>query len=69
MNMNWNQISTLLQLKKAVDNRKSVIVPKSHPWNKPRPASVLLHQQGASLIRLFDMGMFIYKPIKKEDYQ
>jgi len=65
--MDWNKISTLQQLLDAAKNRKSVIVPKSHAWSKPKPAAVLLFQQGASLIRLFDMGMYIYKPIKKED--
>ena len=65
MNMDWNKISTLLQLKEAADRKKSVIVPKSHPWSKPRPAAVLLFQQGASLLRLFEMGMYIYKPNKK----
>lgn len=60
------QIATLGDLAKAVENKRSVIVPKSHPWSKPRPASVLIHQQGISLLRLFRMGMFLYTPTKKK---
>jgi hypothetical protein len=59
-----NRISTLLQLKEAADQRKAVVVPKSHPWSKPKPAIVLLHQPGITLLRLFDLGMYVYQ--KKE---
>jgi|GEM_PF-3508846 len=62
----WDKISTLGQLYMAAKQKKAVVVPDSYCWSKPKPAIVLLHQQGASLVRLFDKGMFIYKkPIKQ----
>ncbi len=58
------QVKTLEDLHELAGAKRSVIVPKSHPWSKPRPAAVLLNQQGASLLTLFRMGMFVYE--KKE---
>lgn len=54
-------IKTLEELRQATDEKRAVIVPKSHPWSKPRPAAVLLHQQGASILRLFRMGMYVFE--------
>ena len=64
--MDKDQISTIAQLKEASDNKKSVVVPQSRAWCKPKPAAVMLHQQGASLFRLFELGMYIYNPNKEE---
>ena len=65
--MNPLKISTLWQLQMAVKSKKAVIVPKSHCWARPIPAAFVIHQQGATLIQLFDLGMYIYKkPIKGE---
>ena len=58
--MDRNKISTLYQLETAVKNKQSVVVPKSHPWSKPKPAIVLLNQQGVELVKLFELGMYIY---------
>jgi len=59
-------IFTLEGLAWAVKNKKAVIVPRSHPWSKPKPAAVLIHQSGARLLRLFEMGMFVYSPKNKK---
>ena len=59
------KIETLKQLQKAANQKRSVIVPQSHAWEKPKPAIVLLHQQGISLLKLFDFGMYIYEKEKK----
>ena len=59
-------ILTLQGLAWAAKNKRSVVVPKSNAWSKPRPAAVLIHQQGAELVRLFDMGMFLYPPTNKK---
>jgi len=58
------RIATLEDLAKAVENKRSVVVPMSRSWSKPRPAAVLIQQQGSSLLQLFEMGMFLYSPIK-----
>jgi len=63
---NRNKVSTLKQLYEASRNKKSVVVPQSRAWCKPKPAAVMLHQQGASLFRLFELGMYIYNPNKEE---
>ena len=63
---NRNKVSTLKQLYEASRNKKSVVVPQSRAWYKPKPAAVMLHQQGASLFRLFELGMYIYNPNKEE---
>jgi len=59
-------ILTLEGLAWAAKNKRSVVVPKSHAWSKPRPAAVLIHQQGISLLRLFRMGMFVYSPTNRK---
>lgn len=61
------RVVTLRQLRDLADEKRAVIVPESHPWKNPRPAAVLLHQQGSSLLRLMEMGMYIYEPQTKED--
>ena len=60
-----NKISTLRQLKVAVNDKQAVVVPLTHCWAKPRPAAFLIHQSGEMLIKLFDLGMYIYKKPNK----
>lgn len=60
------RISELKELHAAAILRKAVVVPDSRCWRKPLPAMVLLHQQGMVLMRLFDMGMYIYEKKGKE---
>ena len=59
--MNPHKISTLWQLHMAVKSKKAVVVPKGSNWSKPRPAAFMMNLPGAVLIRLFDLGMYIYK--------
>ena len=63
--MNPHKIATLWELDMAVKSKQAVIVPESACWARPRPAAVLIHQQGAALIRLFDLGMYVYKKPNK----
>jgi len=65
--MNPHKIFTLWQLQMAVKSKKAVVVPKSYCWSRPRPAAVLIHQQAAALVKLFDLGMYIYKKPNKGD--
>ena len=55
------RISDLVSLHAASSNKRSVVVPKSWFWEKPKPAAVLIHESGAVLLLLFDLGMFIYE--------
>lgn len=59
-------ILTLQGLAYFAKHRKAVVVPGT-VWEKPRPAVVLLHQQGASLLELFNIGMYVYKKEEKEN--
>jgi len=55
------QINTLQGLEWAVKRKKAVVVPESMAWRKPMPAAVLINLQGAQLLKLFDIGMYVYK--------
>ena len=48
-------------LEKLADEHKAVIIPKSHAWSSPKPASVILHLQGVVILRLIKMGIYVYK--------
>lgn len=54
------QIKNLIQLDKARENQKSVIVPKSPCFSKPCPAAFVINYTGDLLLRLFESGMYIY---------
>jgi hypothetical protein len=62
--MKREQIKTLKQLKKAVDERKSVVIPKKFAFSKPCSAAFIMNLQGYHLLRLFNSGMFIYEKKK-----
>ena len=64
--MTGKRILSLEDLQAAMLFRKSVIVPKSNAWKRPKPAAVVINQQGWLLLRLFRDGMFIYEKPKKE---
>lgn len=61
-----DKIKTLGQLIQASIDKKAVIVPASHAWQKPKPASVMIHLQGVVIHRLLQMGIFIYHKKEKE---
>ena len=61
------RIRTLKALAKAAENRKAVIVPRSGPFNTHIPAAVILNLQGAVILNLLRLGMYIYQPKKKGD--
>lgn len=58
------RITKLKTLEALVTLRKAVHVPKSRAWCKPKPAAFMIQLSGSILLRLFDMGMFVYE--KKE---
>ncbi len=58
-------VYSLHDLRDAMDNHKAVYVPKSRIWRKPRPAAFIINLMGGEIIRLLDMGMFIYEKGKK----
>ena len=62
-----NRIRTLEQLNQASIDKKAVVVPASHPWQKPKPASVIIRLQGVLIHRLLQMGIFIYHKKEKEE--
>ena len=55
------KVKTLAKLKRLADRHKAVICPDSMCWNRPRPASFMLHLQGAGLLNLFRLGMYVYE--------
>ena len=59
------QVKNLQFLRALALSRKSVYVPKSPVFRKPRPAAWIINLQGTVLVRLFEMGMFVYEPQKK----
>lgn len=59
------QVHNLWHLQAVVNNNKSVVVPKAPCWSKPISAAFMIHQQGTTLLRLFNLGMYIYKKPNK----
>ena len=55
------RVKTIHMLEKLADEHKAVIIPKSHAWSSPKPASVILHLQGVVILRLIKMGIYVYK--------
>ena len=56
------QLFTLRCLEWAVKNRKSVILPGSQVWGRrPYPAAFMIHLSGIVLLKLFNLGMYVYK--------
>lgn len=58
------RIETLHELGYAAENRMAVMVPGT-VWEKPKPAAVLMQQQGTMILSLINKGMFIYMNQKK----
>ncbi len=63
--MNPHKISTLWQLQMAIKSKKAVVVPKGFNWSKPKSAAFMINLPGVMLLRLFDLGMYIYKKPNK----
>lgn len=59
------KVSTLEDLWKAVEYHKAVVCPDSPCFNKPRPAAVIINLQGTLILRLFQLGMYIYEKKKR----
>ena len=63
--MKGKKIEDLNALVEAANDKRSVVVPKTHAWERPKPAKVVLQLQGELLHRLFQWGMYLYdKPEK-----
>jgi hypothetical protein len=57
----------LLTLASCAKDKKSIIVPGTRPWEKPRPAAWMINLPGITLNRLFEIGMYIYDKPRTED--
>lgn len=60
------KITTLKQLQKAVNDKKSIHCPSSVNYRKHRPAAFAINYIGHVLLHLFNQGMYIYKPKNKK---
>ncbi len=56
-----NKVNTLQQLNRFAGKKKAVICPMLKSFNKPIPAVVILNMQGTLILRLFEIGLFVYK--------
>lgn len=54
------KICSLRELIQAAHDKKSVVVPDAHCWEKPIPAAFMINQPGATLHNLFHIGMYVY---------
>lgn len=55
------RVYALWELKQWVRCRRSVFVPTSFAWRKPRPAAFMINLPGTVLLDLFHMGMYVYE--------
>ena len=64
--MKGKRIWDLDGLKEAAIWRRAVVVPRAGwtPWQKPKPATFMLNLTGSVLLRLFNVGMYIYEKEK-----
>jgi len=53
------RVRTFEQLASACQNKRAVIAPGTF-LSRPKPASVVMHQQGVTILRLLRRGIFIY---------
>ena len=60
------QVVNLKQLRALVGLKKSVICPFSRFFKKPIPAAWIYQMTGKCILDLFEVGMYIYAPIKKK---
>jgi hypothetical protein len=61
------KVDDLHSLHIAALSKRSVIIPKSGPFRKPIPAAWIMHMQANIVLRLIDMGMFVYQKGAKQD--
>jgi len=59
------RVFNLEQLDILRRTKRSVVVPEFYPWRNPRPAAVIMHLQGDTLVRLFRSGMYVYEKEKR----
>jgi len=60
------QIYSLHELDRAIKKKKAVFCPNSHTFKKSVPAAFIINMPGTIILRLFNMGLFIYEKNKKE---
>lgn len=66
MNPPLNQLMTLEDIRKAVEEGKAVEVPESRCFRGPIPAAFIINLQGSLIWRLLQTGMFIYEKKDKQ---
>ena len=59
--MNQVQVTDLDHIARLAAEKKSVIVPKSEGFNKPKPAEFILGVPARALLGLFRLGMYVYE--------
>jgi len=67
-----DRITSLAKLDLACHQRRSVFVPKSRVWGKPRPAAFIISLQARMVLRMLREGLYIYhaaKPAQKGQEQ
>jgi hypothetical protein len=55
------KISTLQQLYAASIDRRAVVVPGMQGWDKRMPAAFVIGMPGATILRMFKSGMYLYE--------
>lgn len=59
------QVMNLAHLETLTEYKRAVVVPDHPAWRKPKPAAVMINLPGATLLKLFRMGMFLYEKGKQ----
>lgn len=60
------RIKTIKALEQAANQRRAVVIPGT-VWEKPKPASVILHLPGMVILRLLKRGIYLYASPKKKE--
>jgi len=56
---NKNCVKTLEDLAKATEDHRAITIPGT-VWEKPKPASVILHLPGVIILSLLRQGIYLY---------
>lgn len=57
----YGDVHSLRELHSLALGRRSVVVPSSRGFGKPRPAAFMINLPGMILLDLFQKGMYLYK--------
>lgn len=54
------KICTLHEIREAANERRSLICPSLHAWNRNTPAGFVLSLQGHLIAQMIDAGLYLY---------